>query len=301
MSRAILAALAVVALLLTGCGSSTRTGGTGGPSTSGPPDALSFPRGSDQLVLRVNPTGGFLPVEAIFSTLPNVSLMGDGRLIAPGPVIAIYPGPASTPLWAQSLTETGVQRVLQAARDAGLTEDLGDLGNPPVADASSTEITLAVGDRRVVNSIYALEVTEGAGSGVTEAQARARERVADFLAKLGDVESWLGDDAAAAEPYDFQALAVQFTEAGSRETAPPDVTPNELAWPLDDLATLGATTAVASLPQPPAGLRQALITGDELENLRPLLDQATQITVWTSGGKKYVMGFRPLLPDEVPR
>jgi hypothetical protein len=35
------------------------------------------------------------------------------------------------------------------------------------------------------------------------------------------------------------------------------------------------------------------------ETLKPLLDEATQITIWESGGKDYNLFFRPLLPDEV--
>ena len=46
------------------------------------------------------------------------------------------------------------------------------------------------------------------------------------------------------------------------------------------------------------GLRQLVVSGDDLATLKPLLQQATQITIWESGTAKYDLWFRPLLPDE---
>ena len=301
MGKAIIGAALLILALMVGCGGATGGAGRGGPSTSRTDPALDYPHGSGELVLRVQDTGGFLPLEAVFAQVPTHSLMGDGLLVAPGAVAAIYPGPALPPLWAHPLTENGVKKVLQAARDAGLTQELGDLGSPPVADAATTEITVAAGEGRVLNSIYALGMGDtDPGAGLTPAQQEARSRISAFLAKLADPEAWLGDDAAQSRPYVFPALAVQITPADGGQTGSTDVAPNVLAWPLGDLATLGSATAEGSLPTPPPGSRQAVIQGQDLVRLRPMLDQATAITVWTSGGRDYHLVFRPLLPDEVP-
>jgi hypothetical protein len=40
------------------------------------------------------------------------------------------------------------------------------------------------------------------------------------------------------------------------------------------------------------------VSGDELATIKPLLNQATEITVWESGSAKYNLWMRPLLPDE---
>ena len=48
----------------------------------------------------------------------------------------------------------------------------------------------------------------------------------------------------------------------------------------------------------PQGFRGVVVSGDDLAKLRPLLVQATQITLWTSGDRQYNLSFRPLLPDE---
>ena len=34
------------------------------------------------------------------------------------------------------------------------------------------------------------------------------------------------------------------------------------------------------------------------ERLEPAATQANQLTPWTSGGRRYAIAFRPLLPDE---
>ncbi len=67
--------------------------------------------------------------------------------------------------------------------------------------------------------------------------------------------------------------------------------PNELTWPLGDLSTLGA-------PVMPEGYRAVVVSGADLTELQPLLAQATQITLWTSGDHQYNLFFRPLLPNE---
>ena len=40
------------------------------------------------------------------------------------------------------------------------------------------------------------------------------------------------------------------------------------------------------------------VTGGDLATLLPLLQKANQLTPWASGGRRYALTFRPLLPDE---
>jgi hypothetical protein len=71
-----------------------------------------------------------------------------------------------------------------------------------------------------------------------------------------------------------------------------DIQPNRLPWPLDDLATSGEEVGNSF------GLRKVVVSGDDLATLKPLLGQATQITLWKSGDTEYNLWFRPLLPEE---
>jgi len=44
--------------------------------------------------VRIEMTGGFIPIEMTYSHYPLAALYADGRLIEPGAQPAIYPGPA---------------------------------------------------------------------------------------------------------------------------------------------------------------------------------------------------------------
>ena len=71
-----------------------------------------------------------------------------------------------------------------------------------------------------------------------------------------------------------------------------DIQPNHLPWPLADLATSGEVVDNGQ------GLRKVVVSGDDLPTIKPLLEQATQITLWESGKAQYNLWLRPLLPDE---
>ena len=67
-----------------------------------------------------------------------------------------------------------------------------------------------------------------------------------------------------------------------------------IAWPLSTpLATFGAPgTGVAT------GFRCGVVTGPDLETLRPLAAKATSITGWRSAGADYTLMLLPMLPDD---
>jgi hypothetical protein len=45
-------------------------------------------------------------------------------------------------------------------------------------------------------------------------------------------------------------------------------------------------------------VRCGSVEGADLEELRPLVKEANQLTPWRSGDDVYHLVFRPLLPDE---
>jgi len=285
-------AVLVIGLLAiaTACGAGD--GGSangGGIETTGPAGgAISHPTGANELVLQVITGGGFVPIEYHLTLLPTFSLYGDGTVIVPGPTIMIYPGPALPNLQTTKLSEQAIQEILSAAKEAGLFRNDFDYGSPRVADVPTTTITISAGGQVYRSSIYALGF-EDAGN-LTLEQQQARAAVKPFQAKLETLA--FADQEPTWNPYQFTGLAVfvrQMDPASSPD--PTDVQPNRLSWPLGDLATAGGEEV---LP----GHRRLVISGADLETLRPLLDQATQITIWESGGKEYSLAFRPLLPDE---
>src|SRR4051794_380265 len=84
--------------------------------------------------IRVTIEGGLMPEPARLTELPAVSVYGDGRVITPGPVPTIYPGPALRTLLVRSIGTAGVDAMVRQAIDAGVGSTL-DLGMPNVADA----------------------------------------------------------------------------------------------------------------------------------------------------------------------
>ena len=74
----------------------------------------------------------------------------------------------------------------------------------------------------------------------------------------------------------------------------PSLTEPPIAWPL----TPGLDLFGDSQQGTPGGMRCGTVTGDDAATLMPLVEQANQLTPWTSDGSQYGLLFRPLLPDE---
>ncbi len=290
-------ALAVVSctallLLVAGCGyadgGSTTTGPGGGSSdttgSTAPP-----PSGADNLVFRVEVGGGFVPIELIFTSLPQISVYADGRVITQGPVLMIYPGPALPNLQVAQLSETGVQRLLNAAREAGLLEQGRDFGQPAVADGATTTFTVSAGGRTIATDVYFLEAENENDPILSDEQKRQRRDLLNFRMKATDLRGWLEGEIGPDAAYLFESLAVLILPGDPTRSDPSGIEPNILAWPLADLGTLGEPYQQGS---------RAVIAGDDLTALKPLLEKANSLTLWKSGDAYYTLLLRPLLPDE---
>jgi hypothetical protein len=297
LTRTVLAVAAVGALSFAilsagACGTSSGTGDTGGSdtTTTSLADSLTHPTGSDQIVLQVTNGGGFVPVEYNLTATPEFTLYGDGRVIISGPVIAIYPPPGLPNLQTAVIPGAAIDAILSAAQEAGLLQNDVDYGQPGITDVSTTSFVVNVGGIAYRSDVYALGMEAGAGS-LSMEQQQARAAIQDLRGKLIDLTAFVAA-IPTWSPYEYKSIAVFSRAVDPKATTDPtDVQPNKLDWPLADLSTLG--TAVD-----PAGYRRAVISGQELTKLQPLLRDATAITLWTSGQTAYNLYFRPLLPDE---
>jgi hypothetical protein len=242
--------------------------------------------------MRVVTGGGFVPIQYNYTMVPEFTLYGDGRIIAPGPTTMQYPGAALPNLQTAKVSEDVIQEMLAAAKEAQLFRNGVDYGQPGVTDVGTTTITINAGGTTYKSAVYALGFDSAGGSGLTMQQQQERAAANDFRTKLTDPTNFSAPQPAW-ETYDFTALKV-FSQAidTTAETASTEVRPNHLPWPLADLATSG--TAVENAQ----GLRQLIVSGDDLATIKPLLQQATEITIWESGAAKYDLWLRPLLPDE---
>jgi hypothetical protein len=293
--------IAALAVLAAGCG--RQDGGGSGAGGSGATGArIAHPTGADELVLRVEYQGGFVPderpgigcaqrgnYEFTLSTMPAWSLFGDGTLITQGPQIEIYPPPALPSLVRTQITEDGVQAILEAAQEAGLMDGDKDYGDQCIADAATTVFTTNANGTTSVVSAYALDV-EPAGSCGSKEQAKARTALAEFQADLGDLMSWLPKGSVGGEkPFDPTEMRV-YVLPYRRDAEPPQPA---MDWPLETpLSAFGEPLADA--PETRCGV----ITGDEFEQLHAAAQSANQLTPWLNDGTEFRLILRPLLPDE---
>lgn len=282
-------AFAALALATAACANSpTSPGGSGtGAGT------IAHPTGADQLVLRVEDSGGFVAPAYLFTRLPGFSLFGDGTLLQPGAQIEIYPGPALPAISAQTITEDGLQAILRAALTAGLDHDASytDLGSMGIADASTTVFTLTVDGQTHRVEVYALGMEDAERpAGMPAGEWEARRALQVFVTQLGDLASWLpAGSIAAAAAYESTAARLLMSPYRPDEQLPQ----HPVEWPLaTPLASFGEPTTFD------AGTTCGVLGGEDWITVQALARQANDLAPWVSEGHRYAIDFRPLLPDE---
>lgn len=262
-------------MLLGGCA------GDAGDAATRPAPATFGP---GPLVLSVEHVGGFTTPEELAARLPLVAVFGDGRVVAPGAQIEVYPPPALPALQVWQLDAEGVQTVVDRAVAAGVTAT-GDLGTPPVADAPATRFTLVTDEGTAVREVEALFELPG-DSGITMEQQAARGELIGLLDVLTSPEP-LG--ATGPEPYQADAVAAvvaPWTDPGDPALAQP-----ETAWP---------GPALPGEPLPGGvGLSCVVARGAEAASVLGAAGGATTLTPWVApDGTRWSLRLRPLLPHE---
>jgi hypothetical protein len=247
---------------------------------------VDLPDDGGSVVLRVEYVGGFVAPSSLVSRLPRYSLYADGRLITDGPVDLRYPGPALPNVQVQQLDAATVQALADRAVAAGVGETT-DLGSPPITDLPSTRFTLTTAEGTVVREVYALveHVVEGDGAemGLTREQVDGRTRLRELLAALFDV----GQQPPPVEPYVPTSVAAIATPWIDPED---DLPHPELPWPGPPLPgeSVGGPLDVGCV----------VATGEQVSAVLAAAATANAATPWISGGTRWSVAFRPLLPDE---
>lgn len=258
--------------------------GTGAGPGGSAPDSYA----ADDLVLRVEYTGGFVPPNFLVARLPLISVYGDGRVITEGPVPAIYPGPALPNVQVQKISAEGVRTLVARAEAAGVGR-LPDLGEPAVADAPWTRISVVTKEGVKVTKAYALAEAGGADSGLTPAQRAARADLQEFVNGLTDLPRTLGANAVG-ESAQYVPTAVAAVSSPWTRPTDENVPTTQLPWPGPQLPGEPVFEAL--------DLSCLVATGEPAQKVLEAAKSATSITPWTSGGKAWSVSLRPLLPDE---
>ncbi len=269
-------------LLLAACTTSTSE------KDSGVKD-IDYPTDPNALILRIGQEGGFVPVQFNLTRLPDLSLYGDGRLIAQGPQILIFPGPALPNILVRTVSAEGVKAIVQEAAKAGLTGPDRNYraAADRVTDMPDTVFTLTT-DSTHESTVYGFGSGEDLKAGSQE-EIRAVKALHTFQERLTDL-GWLPEGSIGPEePYDPAEMRIFVSEPVQPE-AGLEQTP--VAWPLaQPLAEFGA-------PVLPEGFKCGTVAGDDLAKVLDLAKNANQQTPWESEGVKYGLSLRPLLSDE---
>lgn len=240
---------------------------------------MSRPTGPDEVVVQVMITGGFVPVEMAVAAVPTVTVLGDGTVISTAPVVAIYPGPAITPLQSVRVPAETVDGLVARAADLGLLSGPLDFGQPPVADAPNTIVTVTANgsEHRHVANALGMEERTGAGGGISDQAAANRRALRAFV----EATSALPPGQAMWPP---PAVAVYVVGDYVPE---PDLPQPTREWPL---ATAPVTTGGAA----PC----TLVEGQDVQTLLDALARANARTPWTIGGRAWSLAFRPIVPGQ---
>ena len=254
-------AATVVGLSACGDGSSTVTsrsepddvdGDGGGDSSAG--DGIEHPTGADEAVLEIREEGGLAGPQQVAGPATLV-VTGDGRLLQPGPVIEIYPGPLLPNLQQRTVSEDGIQHLLALADEHGLLADETYANPDNVMDAPDTVVTVDAGGHSYEHRAYALGF-EGDG-----AETENRARLQDFVTAATDFAASdhpsLGDE----QPYESETYLIRATPDQPDRTAD-GLEPSIVEWPADVPVRLADAAECAEVPA--AGVAGVLADANEL-------------------------------------
>jgi hypothetical protein len=290
------AILATLAIVVAGCtGSIASPGATGSPLPAGSPSSSGAPShssGTSTLLLKVTSEGGFINPAANLAAPPTVAVYTDGRILTPGPVAAIYPGPLLPPITVRDVGPSGAGAILAAIRAAGLDKPAS--GTPGIPGDSGTNVFTAVVEGVTTTSRFSGGQPGQPGGPVASGDDQRGAALALLDRLLDPAETW-GAATAAQTPYVPTGYLIFVAPGGPAPDSQASQSP--VAWPLaTPLVDFGAPAAA---DRGIAGLRQGTVLGADAAVLGPILQRATTLTAFTSGGSAFTLSVRPLLPDEI--
>lgn len=281
------AAFLLVSLSLAAC-----VGSVGAVNPTPSPSANPDPVNPDSPTFRVSWEGGFVTPEMLLGRLPIVVVYADGRVITQGPVPAIYPGPLMPNLQERTLSRAALARLIELARDKNLLRTV-HYDHPGISDAPDTVLEVELDGESHRVSAYALAeaALDQPGSGLDQAEIDGRAALREFIDALTGIPA--SDFVDEEHPYAFEGMRIY---AGRAVVVPDSELPGEqpaVDWPLEDLATAGD-----AVENSPLEVRCLVVDGEDLAEVRPLLQAANSLQTFRSGDELYSLIVVPLYPGE---
>ena len=306
--KRILPGLIAMLLVLSACAA---TGGASSRSpsadASSPPtggnDGIEHPAGSDA-ILAITSAGGMLPVQFQVTQVPVFVMTGDGRVIVQGAQTLEFPGPALPALIERTMTEEGIQVVLEAVEETNLfTADIELRGAMNViADATDTVFRASVNGEEVTITVYGLGLLDpefgGNFEGIDQSEIDAHAVLNQLRSALLTIDASIPSDAWEADgwqPYTPTAFRLYVRDVTGEPIEGGEMPGFVRGWPTDDdPAAFGE-----ELPVFGDGTRCGVVEGDVAAVWFDELTVSTQQTIWTSDGdNRFTVLPRPLFPGE---
>ena len=299
--RSLLPAVALLAAFGAAACTSGATPATSSPTSppsAGPTEAptatptpvitgIAHPTGADEIILRLDYEGGFVPPEWLAARVPPFTLYGDGRVVfvqttAVPPERDIAVG---QPIRTALLDEEQIQALIEyALGEGGLAIAREEYTNGGVMDAPTTVFTInADNDSKTVKAnALGFDGQPGPDSQVLKRLATLAERLNDF-----DEGGSIASNQYHAGFY--RGVVTDATGAQGIQVH---------AWPWDDIAITDFT-----FPADANALQQGtlLLTPDRVAELGVEgFENGISGGLWvrTEDGKLYSLVARPLLPDD---
>lgn len=289
---------AVLGLLIAACGAPaasptpTPTATTPGASADPSPspietdgNGVEIPTGAEEVVLRYEEGGGFVPVEFSLTNAPIFTLYGDGTVIFRDPNAQPPPDEAGQLVMQPfQMTRLGPEQVQElvafAINEGGLGAARNRYDYTGIADAPTATFTINAGGQSKTVDVYALGM-EGPGT-PDEVIRRQFNRLAERLRQFDPP-----GDAAQYEPDAWRATLIeaQGVAAPARPWPWPDIEPSDFKPPPD---------------QPDSNFPSRILTADDIAALEigDAAGGAQGIYLNGPDGSTYHLVLRPLLPDE---
>jgi hypothetical protein len=283
------AAAAILLVVAAACSSGTTSqtpGPTTSPTTAPTPTAaptqggIQHPTGATDVLLRMDTSGGFAPIEFMATSAPTFTLYGDGTVVFRDPM-APPPDPLGnvtrlSPFLTVRLGEEGIQALLEDAIGRGA---LGIAAGPYIgmgADIPTTTFTITADGRTKAVSVVGLSPDMHPNDSViVTALSALADRLQGFASVIAGEQPYV--------PAAFRGVVMSVDQAFGPVVAWPwpGVQPTDFKGDQNEfLLTRTMTPAeVAALGVPGA-------------------EGGLQGVTLQSGGKLYSFSLRPLLPDE---
>ena len=223
-----------------------------------------------------------------FPWLPPMTISDGVYINGNVAVPTIFPGPLLILPVSRSISDAGIQSIIDDAHSLGLLKGNGDFaGNGAQPGAKLVNLDMLVGGvtHHLVGVDQLMPCDPAACAPGTPAAFTT------FWNQLLTLDTWLPKDLGESQQYTPERIALLLTQSADPPTLSPR--PTLVEWPL--------TTPLASFGNPylgQRGMRCATLSGDDLVTLLPVLRDGTQLTAFYEGKDVWMPTARALVPGE---